>query len=717
MLYLVCVRHALRSVARLRGAVSIMVLMGLAYGAQAVATTSQSAGFALQCAQNYPIAILRNYYLDAANAEVAKLRRGFTLTVWLKYEALSLAHSPYPVSLIHALDINFVQPFGPTSSYTGFFLGSAAPATVSHVANRYAWHHYAVSFNASSGVGQSYVDGLPIANVLRSNAVIPIDTQNFVMSACQAILVTPANDYAHVNHGINLFEGTIDDIALFSRELSPHEVAARWNSSLTDRISSEPDLLLFYNFNNATAWSDGYVPNLGTAGSPGHDLVLGMLPTTGEEFRYHVIDDSVSETKLVPVAKPALIPAWDSHAPAKPKDMPLVRTATANESVVFVAADGTEFEVTAPINFTSTWSNVVDVNGVATEVTLIPMTPPVFTAPLSVTTLTLLEDSILNCRFWFASYQGLPLSLIITSLPEQGVLYRLSNGPDENDRDSPIVQVGDIVNTSSYGKVLMFVPGTDGHGQGYANFRLRAVVVDHPDLLSPEVTFTFNVLPMNDLPTATSSNLALIEDKNPLGAIVNLTYADAESVADAVLTELPSKGTLYVSSDHAMHPITAAYNWIDLGSGIREQYLAEVIRVSSFWGAPPFVSYHPLTVLGPPDCSTPGECQTDKPWTTSPTSYPEIGDRVLYPVGGLLAFVNSTSPSNGKVTIEFAKVCAGKCLIICACDQRYQCLLLSCCADVEGRPAMPHRRCIRPYLSSRLPLHKRAVERQRPDCC
>eukprot|EP00966_Prymnesium_polylepis_P143908 3322138-Prymnesium_polylepis.1 len=65
----------------------------------------------------------------------------------------------------------------------------------------------------------------------------------------------------------NSFDGRMDDFAVFGGTLTPSEVSARWNASLTQRVEDrhEPNLLLFYNFDfplNAT----GEVINLGTAG-------------------------------------------------------------------------------------------------------------------------------------------------------------------------------------------------------------------------------------------------------------------------------------------------------------------------------------------------------------------------------------------------------------------------------------------------------------------
>ena len=49
--------------------------------------------------------------------------------------------------------------------------------------------------------------------------------------------------------------GEIDDFAMWNRALTDAEVAARWSVSLTNEIAAgnEPDLAIFYNFNDGTA--------------------------------------------------------------------------------------------------------------------------------------------------------------------------------------------------------------------------------------------------------------------------------------------------------------------------------------------------------------------------------------------------------------------------------------------------------------------------------
>ena len=61
-----------------------------------------------------------------------------------------------------------------------------------------------------------------------------------------------------------------------------------------------------------------------------------------------------------------------------------------------------------------------------------------------------------------------------------------------------------------------------------------------------------------------------------------------------------------------------------------DQYASHVLRVSSFWGAPPGSAYHPLGILGPPDCEfnlVGNECAMDQQWVGDDELYPELGTR------------------------------------------------------------------------------------------
>lgn len=110
-----------------------------------------------------------------------------------------------------------------------------------------------------------------------------------------------------------------------------------------------------------------------------------------------------------------------------------------------------------------------------------------------------------------------------------------------------------------------------------------------------------------------------MEDAAPNGVLIHLNATDGEvgTALDVIITSLPSKGQLYHTTDGTLsgrsRAVTAGYSHFDIGT-VFSQYADRVLAVSSFWGGPPYAGYHPLTILGPPDCKAYGECVQDADW-------------------------------------------------------------------------------------------------------
>mmetsp|Transcript_7817 Transcript_7817/g.17079 ORF Transcript_7817/g.17079 Transcript_7817/m.17079 type:complete len:867 (-) Transcript_7817:181-2781(-) len=89
-----------------------------------------------------------------------------------------------------------------------------------------------------------------------------------------------------------------------------------------------------------------------------------------------------------------------------------------------------------------------------------------------------------------------------------------------------------------------------------------------------------------------------------------------EGDVSLVIQELPKKGSLYTKDGYL---IERPYDIFHAGDNIMAQYVDEVINVSSFWGGAFFSGYHPMNVIGSPNCApsptTPGgvtECQDQR---------------------------------------------------------------------------------------------------------
>lgn len=182
-----------------------------------------------------------------------------------------------------------------------------------------------------------------------------------------------------------------------------------------------------------------------------------------------------------------------------------------------------------------------------------------------------------------------------------------------------------------------------GYGEPYDSFatltRLNSPI-DGPFFVPIEtaaVDWTIDVRGVDDLPSVTSVAYAFEEDGVPggFGVLLNLSDFERSQVLAGHVTTLPKKGTLYsLDGAGARTAITEEYNSFDVGTPVLRQYLSRVLRVSSFWGSnPPHAGYHPLAILGPPDCEfnlLASECTMDQPWVGDAGLYPELGTRAAW---------------------------------------------------------------------------------------
>jgi hypothetical protein len=154
--------------------------------------------------------------------------------------------------------------------------------------------------------------------------------------------------------------------------------------------------------------------------------------------------------------------------------------------------------------------------------------------------------------------------------------------------------------------------------------------LDAHSLTSKNASVVISLEGQNDLPTVAPTTVSLLEDSVlNIGVLVNLSATDSElgTPLDVVITSLPSKGQLFQTSDGTLAGtrtrIVSAHNLFDVGS-VFSQYAERVLAVSSFWGGPPYAGYHPLTILGPPDCKAYGECAQDAAWVRSCAAQPVV---------------------------------------------------------------------------------------------
>lgn len=281
-----------------------------------------SSGRALSCRDPRNGAFTRtSRLLDSPSPQIRALGSGdFTLSLWARFYFNSASHSVTPLSLSHVLDVVFLQPFA--GDHGGYFAGSACMPMVATVSRPWEWHHYAMSVDTAAEETQFYLDGAKLGAPQRTpNPSIPLELDaTFMLCAVRYIarplaclpsastwhaflspLLPSSLSSAHFQAALVFLQqvctklldpisyascvsdysmnGELDDVAMWARALDEREVGEMWNTSISARVSAgrESDLILFYNFNNLSAATLGFVPNLGTGGSD-FDLLLGELP-------------------------------------------------------------------------------------------------------------------------------------------------------------------------------------------------------------------------------------------------------------------------------------------------------------------------------------------------------------------------------------------------------------------------------------------------------
>ena len=97
----------------------------------------------------HQLASTRRHTLDPSDPEIQKLGDGFTLMLWARFHDMSNVGQVH-FQMAHRGDGNMMQPFAGT--HGGWVFTGAAPPTVATLADGGAsWHHYAVSWDRTTG--------------------------------------------------------------------------------------------------------------------------------------------------------------------------------------------------------------------------------------------------------------------------------------------------------------------------------------------------------------------------------------------------------------------------------------------------------------------------------------------------------------------------------------------------------------------------------------
>jgi len=601
--------------------------------------------------------------MDKSNTEVQKIMaNGFTIMFWARFhDETSSTYNP-TLQIGVTSDGNFMQPFG--GLHGGWQFASGSPATVSTLADATIWHHYAISWNPTTGAREHYIDGAVMnSDVTNAGHAFMTTDDAFVLLGmnCYPNEVMDPDTYHDCNagHRSNL---DMDDAAIFGAILTPAEISEYFTADMSAMgASKDSDMVAFWNFNDyATAATSGEVPNLGTGGT-NLDLLLGKTDKLAV-FGTMYTGTGRGSTPIA-LNAPLIIPADDSSAWATPKTLSpsapyLIFTpdASSMNSVTIPAAFGAASQTA---NCPTAGSYVATGSVIAIDKAL--GTP--VAAPDSRLTQVGLEDNALAIQVWSLQPFG-SATTKITKLPTSGTLYDLGADAGSSDRSVPVTSVPFAL-SSTVTPYVAYVPDADQYGSPLDDFEYTAEsLVDATTFVSSTATVSITIEGDNDKPAVTSSSKALTEDQHAGGVLCSVSGSDAETGTplELMITKMPTKGKLYQTADGtltgARTEIPAIYNIFEVGNTI-PQYMSEVKAVSSFWGGPPYAGYHPLTILGAPDCKAYGECPQDAAWVTDMSVYPDVGQRLLHPAGAaqpLVAYVTGVDTAAGTLDIEYHKM-------------------------------------------------------------
>jgi len=259
-------------------------------------SASPAEGYALQLGQQ-TFATTKTRFLDSSNAEIAKLSDGLTMMVWVRWNDATQNRLQPPVTIGNEEDPDFWKPLNTlaTSLIAGRELKTSGQFGWQIDQQ---WHHVSVSWNSADGAVRVWIDGSNGTEVFAPTFEVPHGVGKSLLGQqtlrvatlklssralrCSLLPVVPCSLALGMGCKVGLrptcdpstfFDGAIDDLAFFSGALTDAEVKERWDQPLTSRLQAnptlEPNLILFYNFDNP---SSATIQNLGTAGSD-YDLV------------------------------------------------------------------------------------------------------------------------------------------------------------------------------------------------------------------------------------------------------------------------------------------------------------------------------------------------------------------------------------------------------------------------------------------------------------
>ena len=556
----------------------------------------------------------------------------------------------------------------------GWMMQQRAPPIVSGLGREASnWHHFAVSWNKTSGATTYYLDG---QKSFTSTSYDMLGNQTFLERTAFITLgrqcaTTRWPEYnfptcGSTKDGATNFVGELDDVAVFGAVLDEAQIADRWNASLADRLGAglEPHLVLFWDFEEVRPNETDAVANWGSAGAD-YDLLLGRY-----ERALPYLGKAVSAEEVPSLSIPLIGPRRVAFAPSgaathrvSSADAPLVAPScslggdwlTGGGSVELTSPAGQQLSLPCSSdcmrrNASTTAAQphvhtIVDGDGTALTIHLLPCEPTLSPAEL-VDRVQLPNVPGNTVDNFYRHFFIRPTTVGNTSLELWGVNPQGSALPVRVAMETP----------PHYGTMSAFEGQDDLTSAQLFEYELHAdagLAVDHldfrlvvdglPSLSSGTTRMDLTVPGRYAKPEVPPLTTSLIEEDSgtfatvlvgdgvqgcvePEGCVTMVrvhkveVFASDDSTPDEVVDlfvdTLPTKGRVYANlSEGSPHLVEIAhpYNVFEIESlNVVSYYPERILKVSSFWGAshPMDLSYHPVHLLGEPDCDgVYGECE------------------------------------------------------------------------------------------------------------
>ena len=507
--------------------------------AAAVGQNGTRNGYALAFPGLFTIAVIKT---PLNPTTFASLEEGMSATAWARFDIIALDRWQHVILVGHDEDTIMFSPFAGAQGFYNF--GTPVSDVVSTLGmNATCWHHYATTWNQSTGAMHFYIDGQEVNRNLRPVAYGGegkrfLDKRPVVFLGSRCWL-TSTNFYERTGfagcdteneRNIN-FHGEMDDVALFAGVLTASEVATVRSQPIASS-TLKPVLAWDFDASGVTDPSDTacsecpYAPNVGTTGSE-YDMLLGRLPKDGI---YSSNTVSVQDNnEIIPLLAPSRVPRSPADANAGPPGCGAAAPVNTAAPMVLVV-DVAPSNFTSPPNVTVTTpagairmvtgtssqdayasvSNMVDSDGLELRVEVLPWRPPMALSQTAVgDTLVAqqllsaysIEDMVAQTYPTFVNSLGsaAPFSIIMDSPPTRGTLWETAPQVAQ-------LQVGQLNRTgqrmSRAISGLAFAPVSNENGRSYASFSYHAQSDGHETSLSQVDSIEVTIEPVDDLPVA-----------------------------------------------------------------------------------------------------------------------------------------------------------------------------------------------------------------------